>query len=394
MKKSGRSGSTVYYDPANRGPYSDGQDALSDVPAGGTFALAEGTYEVGTEGRLLIDRPVHIVGASEKASRQIVRNDGGRQLNTFGTRIKNRSVDKPTIEYRAGESNHIEGVLLRGIRVSSNTDAPVVRFYNTIKSGIVDSAISGGSQAPKGVVYDGGSFFARMFRSTVTAFTDVGIHVRGTGYDHEFIQVHCASGRPECTALQTERHRTIVMGGEFAATAETGTAIRFYNPESGGTRYGGLVFEPGIEHTARCIDVDGEGPFDGVQVYGSLLSLWAQESEEYQGGGSGIHFGNARNCKLIYPVTNSDGNLARWTKRSRNCGVITDAKTASQVSLVNDGAATPWASVAGAADAVQMENMPTSVPLTVEFNRDSNSPVYYDGSEWRQLRGQSYTPPS
>jgi hypothetical protein len=384
---SGRTGTTVFYDPDDRGPYADGQEALADVPDGGTFELASGVYDVATEGRLLVEkRPVYIRSQSDKWCRTADRSGDSREFHWPGTVIENRgAIDKPTIDILGDwDTTSSMGAMVRGLTIKHDTDAPAIRIKDTTNSHVVDTGIFLYQSAPVGIKYEGLAFFARANRTAIKQFTDTGIHVTGDGYSHEFYSVWSGSGAPDATALQTECHRSIIMGGEYAATADTGTAIRFYNPEES-PLYGGLVFEPGIEHTARCIDIDGESPFDGVQVYGSLLSIWAQESEKYQGGGAGVRFGNARNCKLVYPVATADGNLAHWTEDAINCGIITDGRTMGQVSLMDDGSRNPYVRVNGAMDKPQIDNMSTEVPTTVDYYSETGNPVLYDGSSWKTV---------
>jgi hypothetical protein len=383
---SGRTGSTVFYDPDDRGPYADGQEALADVPDGGTLVLAATVYDVESEGRLLIERPVHLRGAGEKWSRLATwDDDGNRTLTPLGTRIRNDSVAKPSIEYRGNENKMLQGVSINGLTVNHQTDAPAVRFRDTIATTVSESSISCPKDAPKGIKYERGSFFARVVRTRVSSYDDIGIHVAGNGYSHEFYSCWVASSSSGVTQLQTEVDRTIILGGEYGGrNHEDATSIRFYNPEGADVMYGGLVLEPGIEHSARCIDIDGEGPVDNVQMYHTLLSLYAQDSDTFKGGGAGVRFGNARNCKLVNPIATSQGNIAHWTAQSSNCGIVTDAGTHARCSIIDDGAREPYVSVTGSANEFQLENMPTDVPTTVEYYTKNGRPVLHDGSAWKQ----------
>jgi hypothetical protein len=378
----------VYYDPDNPGPFEDGQDALSNVPDGGTFWLATGTYDVSTEGALTLDRPVHVRGSGEGWSRLTERSDGDRTLTPLGTVIDNGNRDSPAIEFvGSAPERTLNGASIRGLTVEHGGESsPAVRFKDTINTTVADTRVTCGSKAPTGIKYEGRGFFANVTRSVVTAFTDIGIHVAGSGYAHEFYSVWCASGRPDATALQTERHRTIVVGGEFACLGDNGTAIRFYNPGNS-PRYGGFVVEPGIEHTHNPVDIDGEGAFENVQLYHLLMP--SQNADT-----TAVRFGNAKNCKLINPIIQDakrGAHLAHWSGDAEHCGIVSDAGTLTGCTVSDDGARNPYVSVTGATDDMAMEQLPTSVPITVEYNTDAGSPLFHDGQGWKQTAAKEYS---
>jgi hypothetical protein len=385
-QSSGRIGDTVYYDPNRPGPFADGQDALASVPNGGTFWLSSGIYDVSEEGRLLVTKPVHIQGTGNGWSNVNDRSENGSDPKYVGTVIKNYDSDEPAVEFRGDRSGKmINGTSIQGLKIKhSGESSPAVRFRNSIVSTIDNVKVNCRSTAPTGIEYDEWSFFARVVRSSITAFTDIGIHIPGTGYAHEFYSVHCATGRPDATALQTETHRTIVVGGEFACLGDNGTALRYYNPESS-TLYGGLAIEPGIEGTDNPVDIDGESAFENVQLY-HLLMPGIDEDR------TGVRFGNARGAKLINPILTRGGKLAHWTEQSKHCGIVSDASTIAGCSLVDDGALNPYVSLTGATDDTTLKALPTTVPITVEYNTDANGPVYHDGSSWRQVADDEYTP--
>jgi hypothetical protein len=388
VQKSGRIGDAVYYDPENPGPYEDGQDALSNVPDGGTFQLAAGVYDVAEEGNLSLDRPITIQGTGARWARTVTRSDGDRSLNNKGTIIENRTGDRPAIEFRGNAPDlMLQGATIRGVTVDHRGDGdtpPAVVMQDSINTLIENCRIQVPGGPPTGLKYEGRGFFARVVQTAVSSFSDVGIHVTGGGYAHEFYSVWASSARDGATCLQTENHRSIVQGGEYAATGEGGTAIRFHAPDS--PRYGGVVIEPGIEHTATSIDVGGDSPFENVQVYGSLFPLYTEQDV------ATFRFGNAKNCKLIYPVlptTNQRGELARWSAESENCGIITDARSiAGHSYTVEDGARNPYVSLVGTTDNQILSQIPTGAPTTVEYNRDENAGLYHDGSTWRRYRSE------
>jgi hypothetical protein len=386
-RSSGRWGDTVYYDPTNRGPYSDGQAALADVPDGGRFRIAAGDYNLDEEGPLHVDRPVHVIGAGPHWSRMTLQADGDRDINYKGTRIfHNDAVDAPGIAFQGTESSQIQGVTLQGFKYfHGETNAPAIRFQHTINS--VTKGISVYSrEADVGVEYGDATYFARMLRTNVGGRPDISIHVTGGGYSHEFYSCWAATGAPDGVAFQTENHRSIVLGGEYASLGDNGTAIRFFNPNDY-TLKGGFVAVPGIEHTQNHVDIDGENPCEGVEIYHTLITL----TEE---GDRGIRFGNARNCKLIYPVLprTRKGEIAHWSDQSESCGIVSDPGTMAYCTYTDEGAVNPWISLSGNATDRHVENLPTGIPLSVEFNRDAGAPLVHDGSEWRAVQTRAYSP--
>jgi hypothetical protein len=384
--KSGRIGDTVYYDPANPGPYDDGQDALSDVEAGGVFRIAAGTYDVAAEGGpIAVDRPVTIRGSGWS------RVYDGEERRFVGTQIVNHDVEAPTIEFD-GSDGSVQGVRIRDLRVGHTIETePAVRFIDTFNTLVADTWIGCGSKAPTGITYEGRSFFARVTRSHVSSFTDVGIHVTANAgsYSHEFYSTWSSSARPGATCLQTEVHGTIVVGGEFAATGEDGTALRFFCPDERG-RTGGVVLEPGIEHTHNPIVIDGaQAPFDGVQIHHTTL-----RQLHHDAANAGVYFGNARNCKVLYPVVPGYGQeveLFHWSEDADHCGVVSDAGSLAwaNATYTDDGARAPYVSVTGTTDDVSRRRLPTGVPTTVEYDADVGGPILHDGGEWRRTATES-----
>jgi hypothetical protein len=391
---SGRSGNEVFYNPDERGPYADGQAALADVPPGGTLRLSSGVYDVESEGRLVIEKPMVLRGDSERYTRSNTSTDSGRDKQTHGTRIDNTgSVDEPAVEIRApSEDDILQGATVRGVWIVHNgRETPGLRFRNAINTVLIDSNVSCAGKSPVAVKYEKNSFFARGVRARASGYTDIGFHVTGNGYSHEFYSCWAGSSQPGATHLQTERHRTIVVGGEYGGRGPDATSIRFYNP-SNEPLYGGLVLEPGIEHAARCIDVDGESAFHNVQCYHTMLSLYAQESDTFPGGGSGIRFGNARNCKVIFPIAHTGGKLAHWTPEARNCSVITDPSTLSATTYTDEGSLSPYIHLVGSAEDRIIDVLPTGVPTHLTHATDHGSPVIHDGESWQRVATKSFSP--
>jgi hypothetical protein len=380
----GRIGDAVFYDPANPGPYTDGQDALEDVPLGGTLIIGNGTWDVATEGRIVTDKKIAIRGQGWWAnySKDVNLRYGGTLIENTGEDV----VDEPSIEFHPREDDKRGIGRIRDLSVRHESQAaPAVRFRDTIRTLISDCSIRGLGSAPECVTYDGMSFFARAQRNHIVGATDICVHVSGSGYAHEFYSNHIATGNEGATAFQTERQRTILMGGECISA--NGMAIRFHNPGTDGIQTGGYVVEPGIEHDPPHVYVGGEAPFNDVQFYHTKLPL-GQEAPA-------VTFDGTNNSKLIYPVVkfNQRGDLVKWTANSQNCGVLTEGKTISNgVTFSDEGATNPYVSVSGTTTPEMLEAVPETVPMSFEFHPDSGGPVYFDGEEWTRPPAESFTP--
>jgi hypothetical protein len=378
---SGRIAGVVYYDSSNRGPYTDLEDALADVPDGGVLQLGPTTYDVATEGRIALDRPVHVRGAGWA---QVFPDPDSFENETVGTRVLNTgddAVDEPVLEYDAGSKKELKNVVLDSLHVGHTGDAPAIRFRDTSRSLMRRCEVNCGWEAPVGVKYEGAAYLANQIQNVVKGFRDIGIHVQGTGYGHEFHQSVAATGVENATALQTEVQRTIVVGGEYMAhEGSEGTAIKFFRRQGGLPAHGGLVIEPGIERTANPVVIDGDAPFDGVQLYHVYATLGERGVERL------VRFGNAADCKLVNPVVprNDTGELAHWTEQAENCTVVTDPDTLARARLRDDGSRNPYVEVVGSATADQLREFPTGVPTSVGFAPEWGSPLFHDGHAWHR----------
>jgi hypothetical protein len=375
-----REGDVVYYDPDDRGPYSDGQAAFDDVPPAGTFVLGHGIYDVATEGRLVREDPINIRGVGWR-----VRS--GEPLRYYGSVFANAGedvVDEPVIDCSTDDRAR-QSTFHNFAVVHEGPTSPGIRIRNFIFNTITDCGVECQRNGAKGISFEEGGYFTRMHRTQVSHATDICVHVSGKGYAHEFYSNHVRTHVEDARAcLQTEQQRTIVVGGEYATRTEGGPpAIRFYNPESGAIA-GGLVMEPGLEVNAR-IEIDGESEFNDVQLYHLKLPRYKN-----LGDTPVVTFGRTRNSKLVYPLLwSNQAHVARFSEHSRNCGVITDVDTLTYLDYTNEGATKPYISANGTATRDQLRAMPTGVPTTVEYLHPEAAPATHDGSEWQVAEMQS-----
>jgi hypothetical protein len=386
LSASRRVGDTVYYHPDEPGPYADGEEAFADVPAGGTFVLGSARYDVASEGRLVREDPVTIRGTGWYIDTDEWANLLGSVLVNAGDDV----VDKPVIDCDGPFSEDDRGARQNQIRnigiIHEGPSSPAIRLRNFIFNTVADCGIRCRFKGAKGVEFDEWGFFSRMARCQVKNAADITVHVSGVGYAHEFYSNHIASNVEGArAALQTERQRTIIVGGEYAAGKPEGPpSIRFYNPGDDGIQRGGLVLEPGLEKEAQ-IEIDGESPFDDVQLYHTKLPPLKEDRHC-------VVFGRTNNSKVIYPILwdRSGYKLAHWKEESRNCGIISDVKTLRGTEYTDDGATNPYVKVTGSATSNDLEGVPTGVPTTVDYHTGEEVPVLHTGSEWKRLSATSF----
>jgi hypothetical protein len=373
QSQSGRIGDAVFYDPDGDGPYADGQAALDAVPAGGTFVIGHGTWDVAEEGRLLVERSMNVVGMGWTSA---VEGSGGTTIvNTGGD-----AIDEPAVEFNGPESlsennPRIVGSL-RELAIEHEGDAPAVRFKRAIKTTMADCHVSCNNTAPVGVKYEDWAFFARSYRNSVGGATEKCVHVSGDGYAHEFYSNHFATGADGATAFQAEVKRPRLVGGECAVTGDNGTAIALDGC------IGAYVSQPGIEATDLSIDVRGGS--DQVRLYHVTMGLFD--------GRTGVRFGDCRGAQLINPINlnHGRGQLAEWTQDAENCGIISDVESVERQSVTDHGATNPYIQITSSVSDGLLSNLPTEVPVSVGLGSDANSPLLYDGSEWRSVPTESY----
>jgi hypothetical protein len=412
-----REGDVVYYHPGQRGPYADGQAALADVPPGGTFVLGHAEYDVATEGRIVRERPISVLGTGwhrpPDAYGADARYEGAVVVNTGEDTLDAPAIDvdapDPGNEANADVSPAKQNVVRDIAVMHEGHSTPAIRFRNAIFTTLADCGVECRSSGAKGVVFDGRGFFSRMHRCQVSSATDLCVQVTGGGYAHEFYSNHIRTNVDGArAAFQTECDRTIVVGGECAARgSDTAVAIRFHNSGNSLTLYGGLVIQPGIEHTTVGIEIGGENR-GYHQVYMHDVGLPLNDMDV------GVRFGNTRGSKLVNPkpmsiAKDGRGDIVEWTAEAENCGVVTDAAAMTPGTFVdqgtragpitgethtNHGSRNPYVRIAGSASREQLAAVPTGVPTTVDYVTSEGAPAYHDGTDWYSLReaGKRFSP--
>jgi hypothetical protein len=244
--------------------------------------------------------------------------------------------------------------------------------------------------APIGLKYERHCFFCRTTGCRVAAATEYSTKLENAqGYAYEFHKNNFSTGVDDAIGFETSANRTILTGGECAATGENGIAVRFKGPLRGG-----YVVEPGIEKTDIGVDlgshdVDGltSGPVEDVRLYHTGLT---QEDV-------GVRFGNATGCRLLYPVVYDWGranrldektfHVAEWTEYSRDCGVVATASSLAEERFrVHPDADSPYARVGSSVPRDRLSELPTGVPTSVDHLQESGVPALHDGDSWKRAK--------
>jgi hypothetical protein len=363
----------VYYSSNDRGPYTDLEAAVADVPAGGTLQLDAERYAYGEEGRIAPDRAITVRGTGwshtgkwfQKLSNR--GRDGKRVLK--GTElidVDNESTD-PLIDFSqspGGHRPHVHDLAVIGSRNASTT----VRFAGDfVRPTMMDCFVSGLSNERSALRFEGNAYFARIHRNYVQG----GVMCTSRGYAHEFVANHF-QGNFECRTS-----RAFIRGGQLSGNPP----LRLFH--DGG--YGGndaIVMEPGIEGTNDpAIEIDGidsANPYSGATIMATRFS----------GNGTGVRFGNAENCRLIHCRTDAN-TMAEWSENAVHCGIIATPGHLSGRTLTDHGARNPWVSIAGSLTQDQLASLPTEIPTYVQHSVYHGGPLTINDGE-----AKTYTPQS
>jgi hypothetical protein len=408
-----RMGSVVYFDPDNPGPYADGEDALADVPVNGTFYL-DGIYSLPEEGPIVVDRPMHLRGAGwsrvdQSVEADVTANRNGESIHT-GSVILNAgedALDRPNVacESVPGE-NARENVSIANLAIQGSTpNNPIVEIRDSIGTSIVNCDVNGGYEprAPIGIHYVGRSDRATLLRNRVQSVYHRGIKISAVGFAHHLFYNNVNTWprlderyeEDGGVAIETAANRTIVVGGIVNSYVREGEHDRgaaiWFNPGNRSDQHGGLVIEPGTENAATAVRVGNEdNPFHDVQVYHHKVGY-----RKYEGNRPAVQrtidFRNAVNCKLINPIVwdrtgdRFTGELARWGPDAEHCGVHTDVTTLRKVTYTNEGATQPYIDIQGSATDDELVEVPTGVPMQLDYATDHGTPAVHDGDRWYRL---------
>lgn len=378
--RSGRFGDLVYYDPADSGPYVDGADALDDVPAGGTFRLATGTYDPATEGRLETNLGVSILGSGAS------QDDNGA---AFGTKLFNTSgapLDQPIIEVsdpdgRAGGPVEVGNFQMR----HHGPTTAGVRFENHTFGYAHDIAANQQGIGASALRYGQSSFFAWAERVATGGDIEAGIDFQMNGSQNYAVQCKTdSSGETGAIGL-----RFGTSGYAFGGQHEGDAAGIQFDNQAGNAIAGGGVFRSLVEVSDPAIDITGANEWNSLRIFEPTIDC--------NDGATAVRFDNATACDLIRPTIKAQ-NLAsplyEFTANSEDNQIKTDYYNIVNASVTDSGALNSM-EVRGALGDARLGNLPTALPIHVEM--DSNRgyvPVIYDpdAGTWRETSSTTFTP--
>jgi hypothetical protein len=359
--KSHRQGSIVYYDPRGRGPYVDGADALADVPAGGTFVLATTTYDVASEGSLVV---------TANPGKSIVGNGPGSKIVNTGS----DSVAGPVVGFDPS-SGKVRDHVLRDFSVEHDDTGPAVEVRNAPANSIKRLDVDAMDSAPKGI-----RLGAATYNSDVTDCRSR----RATGANYEadsagqlFYFIRCvASGANGQTGLRALCEHPVVYGGTYSPEGTGSIGIELRN-DSGSGYHNADIRGTYHEYVETAIDVNtaGTNKYRRVNIEAPRLQLGHHTD--------GVYFGDSANSYLRNPmVKGTGGNLVHWSANSSFDGIVTDGAAAGEA-MADDGAYIPHVIVPSAATNARVSGINTgSWYIWVAYDTDQNSPVFHNGSSW------------
>lgn len=372
-----REGSVVVFDPRDTGPYTDGADALADVPGGGTFHLAATDYDVPTQGRLAVSRAIRIEGEGWNAER------AGPTIN--GTKLINKgadAIDQPVIELTNVGGERVEGSEITSLTIEhEGPTSAAVRIADHPRTLVDHVRASGLRDGEAGIEFAGNSYASLCNLVSMTQFTDAGIKVDTPGSHVELFNPYVFSNLNSGIGIDIRDRFTPIYGGE--SRIHNGPGVRFWR--DGESASGGLVFNHYFEDCDTGVLIDGTAPFGEVDIWFSHAS--------FKTGGAGVgtfvDFQNAENCRCWFPQfkdAGGGGELAHFGADSEACGVVHAGHEAHKAPItVASGATDSYQLVKAAVPQSVVDGLTTDPNLVtqVDYNIDANSPVWHNGQQWR-----------
>jgi len=358
--------------------YSSASDAISDTPPGGTLWV-DGTFDVATIGTFTIDKPMILRGFGW--GKDAAGNLSGSKLVNTGA----DAVDSPVILVQSG-TDLVSEVVIRDLAIEHEGPSSFAIEVNGVtRTAILDVGIDCNSAGYGGVHYQNDGYFARQYRTFITAFTTYGTLVEGNGGCHEFHSCHMGSSSEGSTALEIRRRGVIVVGGEYAG-GTSGVGVRWYNPEED-TLHGGVLVGSWFEACDIGIEITGDTKkWSGIRLYSPFFNRADVTTA--------VRFDMAVDCVLYYPSWQQYDpmTIVHWTANATRCGAYLDYALA-RLDMVDDGAAQPYVIVDQALTDSLQGYINTVVPTFIRWNIDKKSPAWWDGSTWhyRAYRENSYT---
>lgn len=381
-----RIGSTVYYDPRDRGPYVDLADAVADVPRHGTLKLASTRIIISEEGPIHASQPIFVEGSG-----------GGRDPNAdhydgkSGTILENSAYYASSIDDYAIDINgsgQYAGVKDLVIYTAAANNAGI-RINDIVRTDIRNVEVDAyGTQGYRGIELTGDNYFARMMNVHATGGSDTPMHISTTGWGNLLLGVHCNTTVDGVPALNFDARNPWIIGGEFASQGSNARGIDFENTHSYDHR-GGYVSTT-TERTPTGFNVKGGTNKWKDLVFDNCFAVGGNTGTVYR-------FDNAENCVVRDPAVEQPGSttLGAWSSNAVDCGFVGGRRNFEGTDwTIVSGATNPYVKVRGSHTDTEINNITTKsgLKIMVEHSATQNAPVWYDGSGWFHGSSTSYTP--
>lgn len=385
--RSARIGDLVYFDADSPGPYADGQDALSSVPAGSVLQLSAATYDVASQGRLVTDNGPWIRGLGGTRT-------GVGAGDWDGTRVRNLNGPvEPVIEYTG--ANIDSDVKVSDLYLFQSKAAPTMQITGVVRTTLDNLEIQCGGNP--GVLVDGASSeFFRMVDTHIQRHSSYGVKIESAGWGYQLN--NCLINTPNAAPAfwTTDGAFVLINGGQVEANGDGASVLVFDNNSGNPANQGGIISTTAETTATNVTFADIGSQPDGTAsanqwenlVFSNCYAIPSKWSPVYR-------FNNAANCLVnghTAPVSGFTGEIAEWTANSNNCGLILSPLTLSGQSITVDANANnPFIKVRGATDNNVISGFPTdsNISIHVDYSIDENSSVVWDGTDWYNVRTNS-----
>lgn len=381
-----RQGTLVYYDPRDRGPYTDGQDALADVPDGGTLHLAAADYDVPTEGPLHRLTSITIEGEGWFSYGAFPPSEGTRLINEGAD-----AIDKPVIKFEKGPNNRYENAVIKHlcIRQAAPNSAGIV-VNDHPRSKIKNVLATGIDKSPIGINLVGQSWASIIEDCMVANFDDAQYRIHTAGSHTALRGCYTFSGSASSAGIKVIDNQILIYGGEDRVHG--GPGVEFVNNDTSQSKIGGVVFGRLFEDCDPAIQVGGPGRYRNLDIMYPEGTIGTDHSNNKRL----IRFQNAEDCRLWYPqIWQLDEEQAiEFGPDAEHCGVIHDGGRMVNAGISADAGATGCYQIIQSAiessvlpDVATGPNLYTAVSYAVGIG-----PVWHDGQQWHKPQSQTFTP--
>jgi hypothetical protein len=361
---------------------------INQTPKGGTLFLTEGSFDIPSNGRIISNKGVIITGSGW------YRDNNGNLHGTVLDNTGDNSLDEPLIEIDAPFATQDVGGIISNLAVKSDSASSAgVKVSNLTHTKIKNIIVDGRQSLSQGIKFEGRSFFGRVLNSQIRATVDKGIYIEdGPGFEYRILNTQITMGNANDSAvcIDTERIGTWIVGGQqdVGSSVFDGVGIRFNKTSDSRDGRSGGVIQTVHESSPTGIEVtaSGSAEFDSIEITRPLFNLKRVET--------GVRLGRTTSSVVNRPMdlqNGGDGDMVEFGSGSRGCTYVVDRSSYSK-GVVNNQATKPLMLVPWQASNGLIENLPTTTPISVAYSSSSNSPIFFDGTNWNEVSHTEFTP--